>query len=268
MRGLRLQVIMMVLVLCASVGIILGFKGITGEQYASITPERAVATQTDAAAIGNELKLLIDFGNELMVPKSVLTLKIQGELINTLSIEQANTAAQELGNMIGLHNIVTSTLQGNKVFTAGGMLSGVDVKLDWALTQQGKSHVRILLVSQSPQVQQQELVSLLDGLQQSMLQAGIEPNWNVSIQGYASENVAAKETIEQAENVIIKTLPISLVEHYDDSTTVSRSYYAARLSNFVRSGNDSIHMQMAVHEDSVKKSSRITIGFPVITVEY
>ncbi|MGV2685907.1 hypothetical protein GNF82_16400, partial [Clostridium perfringens] len=58
------------------------------------------------------------------------------------------------------------------------------------------------------------------------------------------------------------------VEDYADDKTQSRSYEDPSLGAFVMSGDTPIHMQIAVHEDSLKKSSRITIGFPVITIEY
>lgn len=36
----------------------------------------------------------------------------------------------------------------------------------------------------------------------------------------------------------------------------------------IQSGEHQVQMQMAVHEDREQQNTRITLGFPLITIEY
>lgn len=276
MRKIRLQLIVMMLLLCGAAGMMAGFAGTTernGEESVPQTTEASAwkgtangASEAGTAAKSN-LELLAALGQEHMDPSALLTVKIQGEMINSISKDQAKTAAEELARAMGLSGITANELQGNDVFQAEGDRSGVSVHLDWALTKEGHSYVRIMLVGEAA-AQAREMMSLQQHVQVRMEQAGIPNTWNASIQGYATKSGSVDGTMAQVEEAVARKLPLRSVEDYADDTTISRSYEAPSLGTFVKSGDTPIHMQIAVHEDSVKKSSRITIGFPVITIEY
>lgn len=57
-------------------------------------------------------------------------------------------------------------------------------------------------------------------------------------------------------------------ERYTDATTVAISYEAPELPLMIQSGEHQVQMQMAVHEDKEQQDTRITLGFPLITIEY
>lgn len=276
MRKMRLQLIVMMLLLCGAAGMMAGFAGTTERNGEEAVPQTAEASAWKGTANGaseagtiaeSNLELLAALGQEHMDPSALLTVKIQGEMINSISKDQAKTAAEELARAIGLSGSTSNELQGNDVFQAEGDRSGVSVHLDWALTKQGHSYVRVMLVGEAA-AQAREMMSLQQHVQERMEQAGIPNTWNASIQGYATKSGSVDATMAQVEEAVARKLPLRSVEDYADVTTISRSYEAPSLGTFVKSGDTPIHMQIAVHEDSVKKSSRITIGFPVITIEY
>ncbi|MCT1401619.1 YwmB family TATA-box binding protein [Paenibacillus sp. p3-SID867] len=282
MRKMRLQIIVMMLLLCGAAGMMAGFAGTAdsnrnesapyaGEASASAlrgTEESSVNGITRAGeAAESDLTLLAALGQEHMEPSAILTVKIQGEMINSIPKDQAKTTAEQLARTMGLSGITTSQLQGNEVFQAEGVLSGVSVHLDWAFTTEGHSYVRAMLVGDAAG-QSRDMMTLQQQIQEMMKQAGIPNSWNASIQGYASETASVDGTMAQVEGAVAQKLSLRPVEDYADDTTQSRSYEVPSLGAFVMSGDTPIHMQIAVHEDSMKKSSRITIGFPVITIEY
>ncbi|AYB42219.1 YwmB family TATA-box binding protein [Paenibacillus lautus] len=276
MRKIRLQLIVMMLLLCGAAGMMAGFAGTTERNGEELVPQTAEASDWKATAKGaseagstaeSNLELLAALGQEHMDPSALLTVKIQGEMINSIYKDQAKTAAEELARAMGLSGITSNELQGNDVFQAEGDQAGVSVHLDWALTKQGHSYVRVMLVGEAA-AQAREMMSLQQHVQERMEQAGIPNTWNASIQGYATKSGSVDGTMAQVEETVARKLPLRSVEDYADDTTISRSYEAPSLGTFVKSGDTPIHMQIAVHEDSVKKSSRITIGFPVITIEY
>ncbi|MNP79602.1 hypothetical protein D3C76_1774840 [compost metagenome] len=58
------------------------------------------------------------------------------------------------------------------------------------------------------------------------------------------------------------------VESYQDEMTLSHSYRAPELGFDLVSGDHHIDLQIAVHQDELLGMNRITIGFPIITIEY
>lgn len=282
MRKMRLQIIVMMLLLCGAAGMMAGFAGTTesnrnesalhaGEASTSAlggTGEKDIDGTTGVGgAAESDLTLLTALGQEHMEPSAMLTVKIQGEMINSVPKDQAKTAAEQLARTMGLSGMTTSQLQGNEVFQAEGLLSGVSMHLDWALTKEGHSYIRAMLVGEAAG-QTREMMALQQQIQEMMKQAGIPNTWNASIQGYATETASVEGTMAQVEEAVAQKILLRSVEDYADDKTQSRSYEVPSLGAFVMSGDTPIHMQIAVHEDSMKKSSRITIGFPVITIEY
>ncbi|MEC0257535.1 YwmB family TATA-box binding protein [Paenibacillus lautus] len=282
MRKMRLQIVVMMLLLCGAAGMMAGFAGTTESKrnesvphviegstlVSSGTGEKGVdGTAGAGVTADSDLTLLAALGQEHMEASAMLTVKIQGEMINSIPKDQAKTAAEQLARTMGLSGITTSPLQGNEVFQAEGVLSGVSVHLDWALTKAGHSYVRAMLVGEAAG-QTREMIALQQQIQEMMKQAGIPNTWNASIQGYASETASVDGTMAQVEETVAQKFPLRSVEDYADDNTRSRSYEVPSLHASVISGDTPIHMQIAVHEDSMKKSSRITIGFPVITIEY
>lgn len=282
MRKMRLQIIVMMLLLCGAAGMMAGFAGTTESNRNESAPHAREASTSASDGTGekdidgttgvgvaaeSDLTLLTTLGQEHMEPSAMLTVKIQGEMINSVLKDQAKTAAEQLARTMGLSGITTSQLQGNEVFQAEGFLSGVSVHLDWALTKEGHSYIRAMLVGEAAG-QTREMMALQQQIQEMMKQTGIPNTWNASIQGYATETASVDATMAQVEEAAAQKLSLRSVEDYADDKTQSRSYEVPSLGAFVMSGDTPIHMQIAVHEDSMKKSSRITIGFPVITIEY
>ncbi|MFE0557235.1 YwmB family TATA-box binding protein [Paenibacillus sp. NPDC058910] len=282
MRKMRLQIIVMMLLLCGAAGMMAGFAGTTESNRNESAPHTREASTSASGGTGekdidgttgagvaaeSDLTLLTALGQEHMEPSAMLTVKIQGEMINSVPKDQAKTAAEHLARTMGLSGITMSQLQGNEVFQAEGLLSGVSVHLDWALTKEGHSYIRAMLVGEAAG-QTREMMALQQQIQEMMKQAGIPNTWNASIQGYATETASVDGTMAQVEEAVAQKILLRSVEDYADDKTQSRSYEVPSLGAFVMSGDTPIHMQIAVHEDSMKKSSRITIGFPVITIEY
>lgn len=279
MRKVRVQ-LMVMLLLCGAAGIMAGFKEISGNHQngwnvmhpseASPIGRQAIDgwRETEAEETSNrDLELLTTLGMKHMEPSALLTVKIQGGLISSFTEDQAKTAAQQLAYHIGLPGGSTSLLHGNEVFQATGKLSGISVQLHWAITKEEHSYVRVMLTGEAAG-HTRAMISLKERIQEQMKQAGIPNEWNASIQGYSLQSTNVLEAMEGVEESAAQILSLRMVEEYEDDYTSSRSYQAPSLGNFVESGNTPIHMQLAVHEDSVKKKNRITIGFPVITTEY
>ncbi|MNW68346.1 hypothetical protein D3C74_470940 [compost metagenome] len=74
--------------------------------------------------------------------------------------------------------------------------------------------------------------------------------------------------MKQTEASLAGTISMQAKERYTDATTVAVSYEAPELPLMVQSGEHQVQMQMAVHENRAQQNKRITLGFPLITIEY
>lgn len=106
---------------------------------------------------------------------------------------------------------------------------------------------------------QQELDAKLAGLH-------FDGRWNVMVQGeLARQDEVQPEALLDG---VRQAFHAKEAERYTDSGTLSISYSSDILHESVMSGNRTIHLQAALHRDSVNKSWRLTLGTPVITTEY
>lgn len=257
-----IQLLGMVLLLGAALVALAGFAGNTG----SLSSESAPESASSEASAANDMKLLLQLGREFIDSDVRLTVKLQGEGQYS-SRDQAASSAGQVAHALGLPPVSTTSAYGNEVFRTEGTLAGIPVQMDWALSPEGRSYVRVQLLADG-EAEGDSLVLMQQRLRDELKKAGIDAAMNAAIQGYSNGREGAHDTMERLEGNIGRTLPMRLMENYEEGTTVSRSYEAPSLNAFVRSGDQPIHMQLAVHEDSMKNTSRITIGFPVITVEY
>ncbi|PYE43226.1 YwmB family TATA-box binding protein [Paenibacillus barcinonensis] len=114
---------------------------------------------------------------------------------------------------------------------------------------------------------------------EGMAKSGLKANWNMSVQGMVHEknttNVSATGMKHEAngqlavmEARLSRVLQMKAMERYEDEATESISYQVTDLPLEIQSGTHALNMQLAVHHVSEQQAARITVGFPVITIEY
>lgn len=114
---------------------------------------------------------------------------------------------------------------------------------------------------------------------EGMAKSGLKANWNMSVQGMVHEknttNVSATGMKHEAngqlavmEARLSRVLQMKAMERYEDEATASISYQVTDLPLEIQSGTHALNMQLAVHHVSEQQAARITVGFPVITIEY
>ncbi|CAG7649010.1 YwmB family TATA-box binding protein [Paenibacillus allorhizosphaerae] len=109
-------------------------------------------------------------------------------------------------------------------------------------------------------------VAMQDAMERQMEKLHFEGVWNVIAQGMLKTQ--SSEGAQEAFRNIQGQLEAKAVERYEDAGTVSISYTSDVLQQSVDSGEHRIHLQAAIHRDSLTKAWRLTIGTPVITTEY
>lgn len=202
---------------------------------------------------------------------------------------QAVKLAVELGLGVPVYDLQTGHTVYRSEATVGGSESGsespVGLLLNVADTD-NKGYYVIVQLSGGASLDRQALLALHGQVDKALTESGVKANWNMSVQGMMQEgNVESLDTeasnafqdgveikagkqLAAMEAKLSHDLTMTAVERYEDEATTSVSYEAAELPLQIQSGSHMLNMQLAVHQVSEQDEARITVGFPVITIEY
>lgn len=221
-----------------------------------------------AAALQDSLTLLTRLGTEAAAPGAPLRLvvKWQGEYSGAAPAE---AAVQQLAVRLGLGEVRRSEEDGHETSRASKVPGGgTQVSLFWSGLGGGRSYC-IVTFETADLTGSPELPAAAGEAGQAMREAGIAAEWNASLQAPAKESGGPQAVLLAAEQTIAAQLPgLQAEEDYTDETTSSRSYSVPGLQRTVSSGSHSLALQLAVHRNGNDDSNRVTLGLPLITIEY
>ncbi|MBT2287524.1 YwmB family TATA-box binding protein [Paenibacillus polymyxa] len=128
----------------------------------------------------------------------------------------------------------------------------------------------IVQISGDEHTDRKALMTVHKQIGQLLVDSGMKSFWNMSVQGTAANAIKrnASQQLALIEKHLSGNVDIASVERYTDAGTASVSYKAAELPLSIKSGSHMLNMQLAVHQVGDNVDNRITVGFPVITIEY
>lgn len=257
MQRFGMKFIIGMILLCGISGILAGFADHSAPKLDSELMEEDM---------GEQLELLYSLGENLVDSPVQLTLKLQGESSSHSISTKKEETVEALAHKIGLTEISYEDKKAQQAYRARDIISGIHVRMDW-VEAGGRSYAKVQLEIEDS-VKFHKLLDIQKKTVSFLKELGMNPTWNASVQGLVYKGLSVGDTIQSIEREITPHLLLNSVESYQDAGTESISYEVPSLKNYVMSGGKPIHMQVAVHEDSMNKNNRITIGFPVITIEY
>lgn len=247
--------------------------------------QRIQATEQEAAVPDSlkdaeqQLDALVAIGRAVTSDPFRMTLKWQGEWNSLLSAEEA---AGVLASRLGLSNPEAGTVQGRTVYESQGQIEGIRAELELITLEEGKHYamLRLEAAGGDPAIWEQlQEAQRMAG--ESLADEGVDTRWNAAIQGMAWPASATDEGTDSGEPVLAATLDrlesqiersaklkLKQVEAFGDEWTASRTYRVDPLPITVLSGDHHVALQMAVHRNSGTGMDEITIGTPLLTVEY
>ncbi|GGG00921.1 hypothetical protein GCM10010913_23270 [Paenibacillus aceti] len=206
------------------------------------------------------------------------TVKWQGSWESLLD---PGEAADVLSTRLGLSSPTENAVQGHSVYIAQGSNGGINAKLSVMPEEGGTSYYVILLMEGDARVNAAHFSELQTTYGYSLQDEGVDVNWNTALQGSVAsglsgglevEGASLQELLNKLEQQAASTLQLQLYsadEYVDEeSQTVSRSYEAHEMPIYVNSGEHQIALQMAVHYNEDSGEREISMGSPLLTVEY
>lgn len=221
-------------------------------------------------AAGEQLRKLVNVSKEL-TPDGPFkaTVKWQGNWDTLLAPEEA---ANALTSRLGLSNPAMEDVQGHDVYTSYSAENGIHAKLSVTPQGDGKYYVILRLEGMISQGETGELAQLQEQYAVSLMDEGVQVQWNASLQGVLNTDGSGLQSVTAnllaMEQTVSGILGLQLVEEYEDRFTASRSYSTKALPLSVASQDQAISLQMAVHLNEEQGNSEISIGSPLLTIEY
>ncbi|WMT40280.1 hypothetical protein RE628_24045 [Paenibacillus sp. D2_2] len=202
------------------------------------------------------------------------------------SLLEPSEAAYALASRLGLSTPIENEVQGHRVYNALGSNGGVYSKLSVMPEEGGTSYYVILLMDGDARVNADLFSELQTTYGHSLQDEGVDVNWNAALQGsvvsglskelemvaqspeYSSASI--QKLLNKIEEQTGPELGLHSAEEYvdEESQTISRSYEVGGLPISVQSGDHEIALQMAVHYNEETGGREISIGSPLLTVEY
>ncbi len=186
-------------------------------------------------------------------------------------VEEAKDFAVRLGMEIGLTEKAGTANQQATEFRFERLENDVHTELRVMVipshTQPGQwdSYVMVKLNAEPKdlsalQNQLSRVYKVLEGME-------IIPQFNSCVQGIVSDKLENDVQLEQM-NKLLDLLGAEVVEKVEDPTVKSFSAYSSQLPYHIFTNGKKMNVQAGIHVDRLHQITRITIGTPIITIEY
>ncbi|KGE20917.1 YwmB family TATA-box binding protein [Paenibacillus wynnii] len=254
MRG-GIKGILLVFILCSTTLLLAGFRGQVGQESQSVELQRS-------------MPLLTSIGKSVTAPGSPLRLVVKWQGEYNGSGHTAGLAATNLSSELGLGEVSREDGKEHLTYRSTAGSTGFTTTLLWTELGEDSSYV-IITLETADLINASDLQAAAEQAGTKLKEAGITAEWNTSLQGVSKEQGDPRQALLLTEKNMKAQLPkLTVQERYEDATTASHSYTTSALQHSVVSGEQKVALQTAIHQVTDKGISRITIGLPLITIEY
>ncbi|GAB6987959.1 YwmB family TATA-box binding protein [Paenibacillus pini] len=221
-------------------------------------------------ASGGELQTLITMGHRAAEGTIRVISKWQG----TWNVDpkfEGNAfpldAAKQLARRLQLPEVQQIEESGHIAYRVLDERNEVNIRFNWEEISSTQSYVIVQFETEN-----KDSLGFMEQIQdeagQQMKDFGIDAVWNGAVQGTVKGEGKVQDVMKLAESKLLTSLSAVRAETYEDVSTISNSYEVPSLAARINSEGRWLNMQMAVHKISGSENTRITIGLPVITIEY
>ena len=254
-----------ILFLCCTVALLVNLQSAKAN---SVDPDEVVSHVSVTSELNGSLMSLIDLGTKTTVSGSPLrvVLKWQGAISG---YDDPAAEVAKLSTHLGLNVPSGIDEEGHTTYRSTAVQQDRSrLSLFWSELGEGNSYV-IVTLDTADLKDKASLQGAADEVSTILEQSNIKAEWNVSLQGVAEQQGGPEGVLSQTEGLLKEQFKaVDEKESYTDVATVSRTYSIPDLKRSVVSGNHSVSAQIAVHQEDQNGTNRLTIGFPLITIEY
>jgi hypothetical protein len=224
---------------------------------------------SEARALKEDTEIIFDISKPYLQGGYNLILKWSGTIAGYESEADLSKYYHQLCERFGMpSNGALESLNGLPVLRASSPLTqGAQLQAMLVGSKDQKTSFFLLKLSANDQVTIEQIRHWQTELEHKLVLLGLKGTWNTMIQGAINDT----ELRVQPE-LLLQTLSEKMQgqeqESYEDGNTISVSFLSKKLQASIQSGNHPVNVQIALHQDSITKAWRLTIGTPLITGEY
>ncbi|KYG95037.1 YwmB family TATA-box binding protein [Paenibacillus jamilae] len=232
---------------------------LAGWRYGTLQTNRSDSREAETA-----LRSLLIISDQTPGTLDKLVVKWQGDWISNHE-EPADVAAQ-IADQLNIPTVTKLVENGHTVYRSVRDSEDLRIRLNVMERQTGQWYIVVQL--ESNDAGRERLIQLYKLCAEQLKSMGIQAQWNTAIQRLLHTKESKDQLLKLTEASLAGDISMQAKERYTDATTVAISYEAPELPLMIQSGEHQVQMQMAVHEDREQQDTRITLGFPLITIEY
>ena len=164
-----------------------------------------------------------------------------------------STILKDINNQLIYHTIGT-----------WGKGTEIELQLKRVSNQDNRTYLIFRLKGQESVEDLSEFYSKLDS---KLQQIQITPVINACIQGFINDKLNNDQQFVLIKG-ILESLQASEIEQLDTALVKSISAYTPKLNNSIITGGQKMNLQVASHVNNLDNKTILTLGTPIITIEY
>lgn len=224
---------------------------------------------SEAKSITNDTATLLKLSKPLLGEEYSVQIKWSAEGAGYTSLTGLKNLnkqlSQKLGIQSGEHFEYVNDLP---VLRSLSLLAdGAQIQSMFVGSKDQKTTIWIIELLPAPRMMIDQIVQAQSTLEQKLVSLGFKGSWNIMVQGALIDDKIGEHP-QNSINKIKDEIAGSEQEIYQEANTVSISFLSPHLKTAVQSGNHKVNLQVALHQNSITKSWRLTLGAPLITIEY
>lgn len=219
-----------------------------------------------SATADSDAQRLLSFSDRIIEGNKKVLIKQFSPYSTFIDEDDFTKTAAELSTVFGLPvNRPLAHEPDHLAYQTTSTLRDVRILLLYMGMMQDRSANLVLSLETDSETGLAHILELQQELERKMTSLDIPIRWNVMVQGeLQGEHSSASEFLHRLPDM----LDAAEVERYTDNGTVSVSYFSRDLQARLLTGERQMNLQAAVHQNSVTGKQRVTLGVPVITIEY
>jgi hypothetical protein len=226
---------------------------------------------SDAKVLSNDTTTILEMSKPLLQADFRLHMKWSGKGKGYTSLIDFETYNNTIIQRLGIPSSdPLESVNGLPVLRSLSLLTdGAQLQSMLVGSKDQNTTMSILNLLAAPPMTLEQMVQTQSILEQKLTSLGLKGSWTIMVQGALNET----EIGEHPEGFIHKIsdqIEGTEQEIYREEHTVSISFLSNKIqtAKAVQSGNHKVNLQIALHQNSTTKVWRLTMGVPLITMEY
>ncbi|MEX2460700.1 MAG: YwmB family TATA-box binding protein [Paenibacillaceae bacterium] len=224
---------------------------------------------SEAKVMNTDAATILELSKPMFQGEYHIQMKWSGEGKGYTSLSNFQTYNSEINQQLNIQpSDSLEYVNGLPLLRALGVwANGVQLQSVLVGSKDQQTTLWMLEIQTASTMTMEQIVQTQRMLEQKLSDLGLKGAWNTMVQGELTNTKLGERPEAFLHNMSDQIKGIEQ-ETYHDDHTVSVSFLSKQIQQTVQSGTHRVNVQIALHQNSITKAWRLTIGSPLITIEY